>query len=431
MNLSTQIRLGFALMLTLMLVAGGLSLYNAHKLNEAAANLEGRYNTLYKLFGGASSQVDSDTGFGKEIMEQAVTIVGEQVKSNYTFLLVIVGAALLFGGMITVLFPWKITRPVERLVKATQTVKKGDYSYRISGIEGAGEISDLAGSFNDMLRNIEDTHKNNLELLEQTKRFNEILREKVEEATLAIREQQNELIRAERLATIGEFATRIAHEIKNPLSGITVALEIMRGKARDEEQENSITEVLKEVRRLDGILRDLLQLSVPKEMDLREADPGDIVERSLVLVRPRAEKKGVTINVRPGVAAPCRLDYEKCQQVLINLLINAIDSTEAGKGTVTVETETVDGALHISVRDDGAGIPESDIEKIFEPFYSSKKQGTGLGLPISKKIIEAHSGRLTVLSEEGKGSLFTVIIPYKTQDEENVPARETGSGKFI
>lgn len=431
MNLSTQIRLGFALMLTLMLIAGGLSLYNAHKLNEAAANLEGRYTTLYKLFGGAASPVDSDAGFGKEMVEQAVTIVGEQVKSNYTFLLVIVGAALLFGGMITVLFPWKITRPVERLVKATQTVKKGDYAYRITGIEGTGEISKLAGSFNDMLRNIEDTHNNNAELLEQTKRFNETLREKVEEATRAIKEQQNELIRAERLATIGEFATRIAHEIKNPLSGITVALEIMRGKARDEEQENSITEVLKEVRRLDGILRDLLQLSVPKEMDLRETDPVEVVERSVVLVRPRAEKKGVTINVKPGAAAPCRLDYEKCQQVLINLLINAIDSAEPGKGAVTVETETVDGSLHINVRDDGTGIPESEIEKIFEPFYSNKKQGTGLGLPISKKIIEAHSGRLTVLSEEGKGSLFTVIIPYGTQNEEGAPARETGSGKFI
>lgn len=427
MNLSTQIRLGFALMLTLMLVAGGLSVYNAHKLNEAAANLEGRYSTLYKLFTNPSSDVDSEAGFGKEMVEQAVTIVGEQVKSNYTFLLVIVGAALLFGGMITVLFPWKITRPVERLVKATQTVKKGDYSYRITGLEGTGEISKLAGSFNDMLRNIEDTHKSNLELLDQTKRFNETLREKIEEATRAIREQQNELIRAERLAIIGEFATRIAHEIKNPLSGITVALEIMRGKARDEEQEHSITEVLKEVRRLDGILRELLQLSVPKEMDLREIDPNEVVERSIVLVRPRAEKKGVSMTVKHGASAPCRLDYEKCQQVLINLLINAIDSTEPGRGTVSVETKSVNGSLQITIQDDGSGIPESEIEKIFEPFYSSKKQGTGLGLPISKKIIESHSGEITVSSEEGKGSLFTVIIPYESREEELAPARETGS----
>lgn len=426
MNLSTQIRLGFALMLTLMLIAGGLSLYNAHKLNEAAENLEGRYSTLYKLFTSPSSDLDSEAGFGKEMVEQAVTIVGEQVKYNYTFLLVIVGAALLFGGMIAVLFPWKITRPVERLVKATQTVKTGDYSYRITGLEGTGEISKLAGSFNDMLRNIEDTHNSNLELLEQTKRFNETLREKIDEATLAIREQQNELIRAERLAIVGEFATRIAHEIKNPLSGITVALEIMRGKAGSEEQEHSITEVLKEVRRLDGILRDLLQLSVPKKMDLREIDPNEVVERSVILVRPRAEKKGVLLNVKHGDAAPCRLDYEKCQQVLINLLINAIDSTEPGKGTVSVKTESVDGTLRITVQDDGSGIPQSEIEKIFEPFYSSKKQGTGLGLPISKKIIESHSGEITVSSEEGKGSMFTVIIPYTQQDEE-LTAKEAGS----
>ena len=268
-----------------------------------------------------------------------------------------------------------------------------------------------------MLQNIEDTHRSNLELLEQTKRFNETLKERVEEATSEIREQQNELIKSERLATIGEFAAHIAHEIKNPLSGITVALELMKSKADDNEQQQSITDVLKEVKRLDRILKDLLHLSIPKEMDLRLADPNDVVERSVLLVSPAAEEKGVTIDTNLMCSGEYPIDYEKCQQVVINLLINGLDAVAANEGKVSVETENVNGDVHIRVSDTGRGIKPEEMEKVFEPFYTSKKQGTGLGLAISKKIVEAHEGRITVSSELGKGTTFTVVLPAKAAEK--------------
>ena len=415
MKLSKQIRLGFGLMLVLMVIIGGLFVFNVYRLNEAASNLEGRYSTLYKLFSNPDSQIKSDPGFGKEIVDRAVTLVDQQLKYNYTYVLIIVGVSLVFGGIITILFPAKITKPIERLITVTKTVKKGDYSYRIKSVGEADEISVLAGSFNEMLQDIENTHKSNLELIEQTKRFNETLTERVEEATRAIRDQQNELIKTERLATIGEFAARIAHEIKNPLSGITVALELMNGKSEDRGQQQSISEILKEVRRLDRILKELLQLSIPKEMDFRRADPNDVVERSVILVNPRADEKGVTVETKLSCDEEYNLDYEKCQQVVINLLINGIDAVKPGEGKVTVETWSVRGELRISVTDTGHGISRSEIEKVFEPFYTSKKQGTGLGLAISKRIIEAHNGEITVSSEEGKGSTFTVIIPRSAE----------------
>lgn len=415
MKLSKQIRLGFGLMLVLMVIIGGLFVFNVYRLNEAASNLEGRYSTLYKLFSNPDSQIKSDPGFGKEIVDRAVTLVDQQLKYNYTYVLIIVGVSLVFGGIITILFPAKITKPIERLITVTKTVKKGDYSYRIKSVGEADEISVLAGSFNEMLQDIENTHKSNLDLIEQTKRFNETLTERVEEATRAIRDQQNELIKAERLATIGEFAARIAHEIKNPLSGITVALEMMNSKSEDRGQQQSISEILKEVRRLDRILKELLQLSIPKEMDFRRADPNDVVERSVILVNPRADEKGVTIEMKLNCDEEYSLDYEKCQQVVINLLINGIDAVKPGEGKVTVETGSAQGGLRISVADTGHGIPQSEIEKVFEPFYTSKKQGTGLGLAISKRIIEAHNGEITVSSEEGKGSTFTIIIPRSAE----------------
>lgn len=420
MKLSKQIRLGFGLMMVLMIVLGALFVYNVYRLNEAASNIEGRYSTLYKLFSNPHNDIESDPGLGKEIVDRAVALVDEQLKYNYTYVLIIVGVSILFAGVITILFPSKITRPIERLINATKQVKKGDYSYRIKSTGEVDEISTLAGSFNEMLQNIEDTNRSNLELLERTKGFNETLKERVEEATSAIREQQNELIRSERLATVGEFAAHIAHEIKNPLSGITVALELMKSKSEDNEQQQSISDVLKEVKRLDRILKDLLQLSIPKEMDLRPADPNDIVERSVVVVSSAADEKGVAIETNLKCTGEYALDYEKCQQVVINLLINGIDAVDANKGKVTVETENVNGDVHVRVSDTGRGIPPEEMEKVFEPFYTSKKQGTGLGLAISKKIVEAHDGRITVSSELGKGTTFTVVLPASAAERARI-----------
>ena len=420
MKLSKQIRLGFGLMLILMIIIGGLFIYNVYRLNDAASNIEGRYSTLYKLFSNPDNKIEPDPGFGKEIVDRAVALVDEQLKYNYTYVMVIVGVSILFAGIITVLFPAKITRPIERLINATKTVKKGDYSYRIKSVGEADEISILAGSFNDMLQNIEDTHRSNIGLLEQTKRFNETLKERVDEATSAIRDQQNELIKAERLATIGEFAARIAHEIKNPLSGITVALEIMKSKSEDNDQQQSISEVLKEVRRLDRILKELLQLSIPKEMDFRRADPNDIVERSVLVVSSIADEKGVTIETNLNCTEEFSLDFEKCQQVVINLIINGLDALGTGGGKVTVDTDSVDGELRIRVTDTGHGISPHEMEKVFEPFYTSKKQGTGLGLAISKRIIEAHNGSISVSSEAGKGSAFTVVLPGNSGDKAKI-----------
>lgn len=182
--------------MVLMLIIGGLFIFNVYKLNEAASNLEGRYSTLYKLFSKTDSKVESKHGFGKEIVDRAVTLVDEQSKYNYTYMLIIVSLSLVFGGMMTILFPSRITKPVERLITATKKVKKGDYSYRIDKTGKADEICVLAGSFNDMLQNIEDTHMSNIELINQTQKFNETLNERVEEATQAIREHQNEVVRA-------------------------------------------------------------------------------------------------------------------------------------------------------------------------------------------------------------------------------------------
>jgi two-component system NtrC family sensor kinase len=419
LKLSKQITLGYALMFFLILIISGFSIYSIYRLDEAASNLEGRYTTLYKLISKSSNKelTSENEKFGSEMIDQALNLIDQQVMYSYTNIFLVVGIALLFSGVIAVLFPMKITKPILRLVSATKSVGSGDYSYRVENLGGSNEIAELISSFNKMLQNIQFTHEDNVKLLEQTKRFNEVLEEKIEEATRDIKEMQNELIKSERLATIGELAAKIAHEIKNPLSGISIALELMKAKTPDDDQRKKVSEILSEVARLDRIIKDMLQIAKPAELFLQDISPNEIVEKAVTLVSPKADERKIKIDKNLNCRDSFYLDAEKIEQVIINLLLNGIDSINGTGGKIIVETEILKNELYIKVSDSGCGFPEVEIEKLFQPFYSTKRTGTGLGLAISKRIIESHNGRIIVSSEEGKGSTFTLVIPNKLNDE--------------
>jgi two-component system NtrC family sensor kinase len=419
LKLSKQITLGYALMFFLILIISGFSIYSIYRLDEAASNLEGRYTTLYKLISKSSNKelTSENEKFGSEMIDQALNLIDQQVMYSYTNIFLVVGIALLFSGVIAVLFPMKITKPILRLVSATKSVGSGDYSYRVENLGGSNEIAELISSFNKMLQNIQFTHEDNVKLLEQTKRFNEVLEEKIEEATRDIKEMQNELIKSERLATIGEIAAKIAHEIKNPLSGISIALELMKAKTPDDDQRKKVSEILSEVARLDRIIKDMLQIAKPAELFLQDISPNEIVEKAVTLVSPKADERRIKIDKNLNCRDSFYLDAEKIEQVIINLLLNGIDSINGTGGKIIVETEILKNELYIKVSDSGCGFPEVEIEKLFQPFYSTKRTGTGLGLAISKRIIESHNGRIIVSSEEGKGSTFTLVIPNKLNDE--------------
>jgi two-component system NtrC family sensor kinase len=406
-------------MFFVILLISGFSIHSIFRLDKAASNLEGRYTTLYKLISKSSNKelTSENEKFGSEMIDQALTLINQQVKHSYTNIFLVIGIALLFSGAIVVLFPKKITKPILRLVNATKSVGSGEYSYRVESLGGSNEIDELISSFNKMLQNIQVTHEDNVKLLEQTKRFNEVLEEKIEDATKDIKEMQNELIKTERLATIGEVAAKIAHEIKNPLSGISIALELMRNKTAEDDQRQKVSEILSEVARLDRIIKDMLQIAKPPELYLRAISPSEIVEKAIALVSPKADERRIKIDKDLSCRDSFCLDPEKIEQVLINLLLNGIDSIDGTGGNITVQTEILKNELHIKVSDSGCGIPDVEIEKLFQPFYSTKRNGTGLGLAISKRIIESHRGRIIVKSEIGKGSVFTLVIPDNLEDE--------------
>lgn len=422
MKLSKQITLGYVLMFFLMLLISGSSIYSIYVLDKDASNIKGRYTTLSSLI--SSHKTNTKEFLTEDMLDDAIRIADEQVKYAYITVFTVVGIIIVFGGILTFTVPRVITRPILRLVEVTKKVASGNFSQRVEKLNGSSEISMLTQAFNNMLESIEYHEKElekknaeNLRFLEETKRFNEILEAKIEEATKEIKEKQDELIKTERLATIGELATGIAHEIRNPLSGITVALELMKNETHNEEHNQTISDILKELGRLERIIKGLLQLGHPRSLNLIECDPNDIIETALSLASLKAKEKGIMVEKKLGCKDRFQVDPEQIQQVLLNLLINGIEAMDGSSGKLTVETEGSNGHVEIKISDTGCGLSEKNKERIFQPFYSTKEHGTGLGLSISRRIVETHKGKILISSEKGKGSTFTVVIPKNLKVE--------------
>lgn len=312
--------------------------------------------------------------------------------------------SLLLGGVFAVgvigtawVVAGGIVAPIERLVEATRRVGKGELDISVQ-VEEGDEIGELGRAFNEMTR----------ELSEASSRVRELHRREIE--------------RAQQLATVGELASGVAHEIKNPVVGISNGLDLVRRHVKDDEDLVPIMEEMtRQLARIEMAVRDLLSFARPATPKLAPADAERIAERAVRLVQPAAERAGVSLRLEPGVALPeLQVDAELVGQALVNLLMNAVQATSAG-GRVRVSTEARDGAVLFRVSDTGRGIPERDRESIFKPFFTTRHSGSGLGLSITREIVERHGGRLEVESRLGAGSTFTAILPVQ-------PGGEAGPG---
>ncbi len=434
MTLDKQIRIGYLIMLLIIIAVSLFCMFSIDGLKNTKSMVGDKQYTLTEIITGITDENEASRNiFEKENLFGAIKAANQQIAIAYMNIISVATLAILFGGIITVMFPRRITKPVLSLVEATENVRDGDYSYRVKDINGTDEIAKLVSSFNKMLSSIEREHdelesKNaelkdkdalNNTLLEETRNFNRVLEDKVSEVKADLEEKHIELLRTEKLATIGEIATRIAHEIRNPLSGIAVALENLKSGNMYGERDGRIQEIISEVSRLDNIIKELFQLAKPREVSLVSGSPNELVERVVSLTSPNARLKSIDIEVIP---APddheIVLDFELMEQVLMNLVLNAIDSIDSPGGKITIRSYNSGDTFNIEVSDSGSGITQMDMGRIFEPFFSTKKTGTGLGLAISKRIIEVHKGKITVESREEKGSRFTLTLPTNLSEGE-------------
>ncbi len=228
-----------------------------------------------------------------------------------------------------------------------------------------------------------------------------------------------QMVRAEQLASLGEVAAGLTHEIKNPLAGVIAALELLRSEDGDEGTIVLVDQMLAELRRATSTLDSLLRLARPRPPQRTEVDLGRVVREVASLFAARLRRQGISleVDVEDG-AAPLLLDSGLIVQLLVNLLTNSMQATERG-GSVSV----VYRQRQLIVRDTGRGIPQADLERIFVPFFTTKEEGTGLGLAICRQIVEQHGGRIEVQSEVGKG---TTVIATFVEEEHAHGALATG-----
>ena len=234
-----------------------------------------------------------------------------------------------------------------------------------------------------------------------------------------VREAERRAREAERLAYLGSLAGGLAHEIKNPLStlGINVQLleeDLQRAGEKPGGKHLSRLDVLhREVRRLEEVLDDFLRYARRHELDLKEEDLNEVLGEMLDFMAPEATQTGVRISrgFAPDLRK-CRVDAGRLKQGLLNILINAKQAMPRG-GELIVRTRNVRGGIEIDFTDTGTGIKPLDLPRIWDVYFSTKERGTGLGLPTARRIVEEHDGRISVHTELGKGTCFTVFLPVK------------------
>ena len=294
---------------------------------------------------------------------------------------------------IVVMAAWTVARdivaPLRRLVDATRRVARGDLRVRVAASE-EDELGELGQSFNEMTSALADT----------TARVSAL--------------HQREIGRASQLATVGELATGVAHEIKNPVVGVSHGLDMVRRHVGDDPTLTPIMdEMARQLARVQGALQELLTFARPSTPTMAPVHGNRLVERAIRLVQPAAERSGVHIVVESDSELPrFSADEEMLHQALVNLLINAVQATSSG-GRITVTTRVGGGHIEIEVADTGRGIAASALKLVFKPFFTTRHTGTGLGLPITREIAQRHGGEVTLESEEGVGTAVTLRIPIK------------------
>jgi len=302
----------------------------------------------------------------------------------------IAAALIIFGiGIVaTIIFARQYTKPIEKVVNAAKEIASGNLEQEIK-INRRDEIGELARSFNHMV---------------------EKLREE--------RELKERLRNAEHLASIGQIAQNIAHEIKNPLNSINLSIDhIMEhykplDKEKRERFESLILNIKKEVQRLRRFSESFLDYGKALNLNLRRVKIVPIIEDVLEIVNERARQKKIMIKRDYNTSPELVVDPDFIKTCIYNIIINAFEAMPNG-GTLTIMTERIESGLLLMIEDTGIGMSEEMASRIFEPFFTTKPKGFGIGLSLTKRIIEDHGGKIKFESSEGKGSRVKITLPME------------------
>ncbi len=327
------------------------------------------------------------------IPEARYTDVGR--RALYIFL-AISAAALLLAVVASNVVARGVTVPIRQLVATAQALARGEMDARWRGGSQVTEVGLLGARLNEMADAIRDR-----------------------DAQLRHRTQE-QIGRSERLAMIGRLAAGVAHEINNPLGGIMLFSNLLLRKAPEGPQRENLTRICEETKRCQRIVAGLLDFARHREPKVEPLVLHDVIEKTLDLVRQQAAFLNIQIEVDYQDDATVAADASQLQQVFMNIVMNAAEAM-GGRGKLKVRTHLADGtnAVQATVEDTGCGMTEEQLDRLFEPFFTTKEvgHGTGLGMSISRGIVESHGGTIWALSEVGKGTQVHVSIPVARKEE--------------
>ena len=314
--------------------------------------------------------------------------LGDALRSRITLIALL---SILLAGIIAIPTARFITRPIAAQVAAIQRLAQGDMTVRVP-VAGKGELSVLAHSFNSMVETLQKT--------------------------------QQELLHKEKLASMGQLAAGVAHEINNPLGTIMLFADVMYNEAdRDDPRRKDLEMIINETTRCKNIVGSLLNFARQQKVMVQDTDVDALLDQAIVEVEHQPSFDGIEINREFSADLPViQADPEQLIQIFVNLLNNAAEAI-SGEGTITIATQPIGHQwVEINISDTGIGIPEEYLDKLFTPFFTTKPpgKGTGLGLSIVYGIVKMHRGQIITQSEVGKGSTFTIILPVQLITDQQV-----------
>jgi C4-dicarboxylate-specific signal transduction histidine kinase len=319
------------------------------------------------------------------------------------FFVVMVGASV-----VSLRWARAIFKPLEQMSRTMQRVESGDAAARVGPVASRDEIGDLAAHFDHLL----DTQAEQTEVL---RRWNAELDAKVAERTQALEAAQRQLVRAEKLAAVGQLTAGVAHEVNNPIAVIQGNLDLVRellGPAAAPVS-GELKLIDEQIERMRLIVTQLLQFARPTEYAgyVEALAPAALLEASLVLVAPLLAKAGIVVTRDFRAAGTVAMNRHELQQVLVNLLVNALQAMpDGGELHLSTRDWPDGGGVDLVVADTGPGLPDELRTQLFQPFVTRKPDGTGLGLWISQSLVERYGGEIRAANRLGGGAVITVAL---------------------
>ena len=338
---------------------------------------------------------------------------------------VIIFLTLIFSLIIFIAVIRGITIPVNSLIKGIQKIGSGDFSQRVD-VNTKDEIGFMAKAFNNITERLSAMNEEKDRLLHTLQGFNEELEKKVKEATEKLRLTQENMVMAETLAAIGTLAAGVSHEISTPLNTIIGFVQLTISETDNNSPVKGDLKVIEqEAMRCKKIVQGLLNFAKPQKHEERLTDINNIINETLSLIEYQPSMKKIVIKKDMDTKlVQIEADHLQLKQVFLNIILNAVQAMPEG-GELKTMTRNANGGVEAAISDTGTGIPDEDRKKIFQPFYTTKKDGTGLGLSISYGIIKEHGGEIYVESDAGRGSTFRIFLPSQTLTDNREAPFET------